>query len=146
MRSFCSAKAPHIFSAKNISTLDFRRTRRLNESLTDDFIKLTMFWTTGPWWLLNLNTAFDASNRHSATKCTKFFKPNLSVQQISCNILSGMCWNISLKWAYVKRTLQIKGTVCEPRKKHLNLQCLLIRHHRQDLNLFLRLSPFELKT
>ena len=42
------AKAPHIFSAKNISTLDFRRTRRLNESLTNDFIKLPMLWTTGP--------------------------------------------------------------------------------------------------
>ena len=36
------------FSAKNISTLDFRRTRRLNESLTNDFVKLTMLWTTGP--------------------------------------------------------------------------------------------------
>ena len=42
------AKAPHIFSAKNISTPDFRRTRRLNESLTNDFVKLTMLWTTGP--------------------------------------------------------------------------------------------------
>ena len=51
MRSFCSAKAPHIFSAKNISTLDFRPTRRLNESLTNDFVKLTMLWTTGPWHL-----------------------------------------------------------------------------------------------
>ena len=48
MRSFSSAKAPHIFSAKNISTLDFRRTRKLNESLTNDFVKLTMLWTTGP--------------------------------------------------------------------------------------------------
>ena len=37
-----------IFSAKNISTLDFRHTRRLNESLTNDFVKLTMLWTTGP--------------------------------------------------------------------------------------------------
>ena len=48
MRSFCNAKPPHIFSAKNISTLDFRRTRRLNESLTNDFVKLMMLWTTGP--------------------------------------------------------------------------------------------------
>ena len=31
VRSFCCAKAPLIFSAKNISTLDFRCTRRLNE-------------------------------------------------------------------------------------------------------------------
>ena len=38
-----------VFSAKNISRLDFRRTRRLNESLTNDFVKLTMLWTTGPW-------------------------------------------------------------------------------------------------
>ena len=32
MRSFCSA--------------------RLNESLTNDFVKLTMLWTTGPWFLM----------------------------------------------------------------------------------------------
>ena len=43
-----AVQTPHIFSAKNISTLDFRRTRRLNESLTNDFVKLTMLWTTGP--------------------------------------------------------------------------------------------------
>ena len=41
----------NIFSAKNISTLDFRHTRRLNESLTNDFVKLTMLWTTGPSFL-----------------------------------------------------------------------------------------------
>ena len=52
MRSFCT----HIFSAKNISTLDFRHTRRLNESLSNDFIKLTMLWTTGPR-ILNLHLA-----------------------------------------------------------------------------------------
>ena len=37
-----------IFSAKNISTLDFRCTRRLNETSTKDFVKLTTLWTTGP--------------------------------------------------------------------------------------------------
>ena len=40
-----------MWGAKNISTLDFRRTRRLNESLTNDFVKPTMLWTTGPWCL-----------------------------------------------------------------------------------------------
>ena len=50
MRSFCTAKAPHIFLAKNISTLDFRRTRRLNESLTNDFVKLMMLWALIDMW------------------------------------------------------------------------------------------------
>ena len=40
--------APLIFCRKNISTLEFRRTRRLNESLTNYFVKLTRLWTTGP--------------------------------------------------------------------------------------------------
>ena len=46
--AFAVQKLLTFFSAKNISTLDFRRTRRLNESLTNDFVKLTMLWTTGP--------------------------------------------------------------------------------------------------
>ena len=64
------AKAPLIFSAKNISTLDFRRTRRLNESLTNDFVKLTMLWTTGPWMLNESWWCF--SNMHFSPKLNIF--------------------------------------------------------------------------
>ena len=41
--SFCSTKAAHILLVKSISILEFVCTRRLNESLSNDFIKLTMF-------------------------------------------------------------------------------------------------------
>ena len=42
VRSFCSAKAPHNFSAKNITTIDFVSTIRLNKFSSIDFVKLTM--------------------------------------------------------------------------------------------------------
>ena len=48
---FFAKKMWGAFAAKNISTLDCSHTRRLNESLTNDFVKLTMLWTTGPWLL-----------------------------------------------------------------------------------------------
>ena len=41
-KSFCSAKASHNFSAKNITVIDFERTARLDESVTNTFVKLTM--------------------------------------------------------------------------------------------------------
>ena len=40
VRSF--AQAPHNFSAKNITAIDFVSTVRPKESLTSDFVKLTM--------------------------------------------------------------------------------------------------------
>ena len=45
MRSFCTAKAPLIFAAKNIGTVDFMCTGRLKEALTNDLVKLTMLRT-----------------------------------------------------------------------------------------------------
>ena len=71
MRSFCNAKAPHIFSAKNISTLDFRRTRRLNESLTNDFVKLTMLWTSGPCYLPTQNFQVRRKKKNFFLLCPK---------------------------------------------------------------------------
>ena len=47
MSSFCSAKAPHNFSAKNITAVDFVSTVRLNESSAYDFVKLLMFKQLG---------------------------------------------------------------------------------------------------
>ena len=41
-RSFCSAKAPLNFLAKNNTAIDFMSTVRLNKSLINNFIKLTM--------------------------------------------------------------------------------------------------------
>ena len=50
--SFCSAKATHIFSAKNIRILYIESAKTVNEMTLNELVKLTMLWTTGPWCLL----------------------------------------------------------------------------------------------
>ena len=47
--SFCSAKATHIFSAKNIRILCIESARTVNEITLNELVKLTTLWTTGPW-------------------------------------------------------------------------------------------------
>ena len=47
--SFCSAKATHIFSAKNIRTLYIESAKTVNEMTLNELVKLTTLWTTGPW-------------------------------------------------------------------------------------------------
>ena len=47
---FCSAKATHIFSAKNIRILCIESAKTVNEMTLNKLIKLTMLWTTGPWF------------------------------------------------------------------------------------------------
>ena len=46
--SFRSAKAIHIFSAKNIRILCIESTKTVNEMTLNEFVKLTTLWTTGP--------------------------------------------------------------------------------------------------
>ena len=46
--SFCSAKATHIFSAKNIRILYIESAKTVNEMTLNELVKLTMLWTTGP--------------------------------------------------------------------------------------------------
>ena len=50
MSSFCSAKATHIFSAKNIRILCIESTKTVNEMTFNELVKLTTLWTTGPWY------------------------------------------------------------------------------------------------
>ena len=47
--SFCSAKATHIFSAKNIRILYMESAKTVNEMTLNELVKPTMLWTTGPW-------------------------------------------------------------------------------------------------
>ena len=47
--SFCSAKATHIFSAKNIRILYIESVKTVNEMTLNELVKLTTLWTTGPW-------------------------------------------------------------------------------------------------
>ena len=46
--SFCSAKATHIFSAKNFRILYIESTKTVNEMTLNELVKLTTLWTTGP--------------------------------------------------------------------------------------------------
>ena len=46
--SFCSAKATHIFSAKNIRILYIEFAKTVNEMTLNVLVKLTTLWTTGP--------------------------------------------------------------------------------------------------
>ena len=45
--SFCSAKATHIFSAKNIRILCIESAKTVNEMTLNELVKLTTLWTTG---------------------------------------------------------------------------------------------------
>ena len=53
--SFCSAKATHIFSAKNIRILYIESAKTVNEMTLNELVKLTTLWTTGPC-MLSINT------------------------------------------------------------------------------------------
>ena len=46
--SFCSAKATHIFLAKNIGILYIESVKIVNEMTLNELVKLTTLWTTGP--------------------------------------------------------------------------------------------------
>ena len=50
MRSFCSAKASLIFSTKNFSVFGYWVLKHLMSWPLNELVKLTMLWTTGPWW------------------------------------------------------------------------------------------------
>ena len=46
--SFCSAKATHIFSAKNIRILCIESAKTVNKMTLNELVKLTTLWTTRP--------------------------------------------------------------------------------------------------
>ena len=46
--SFCSAKAAHMFLAKNFRILCIESTKTVNEMTLHKLVKLTTLWTTGP--------------------------------------------------------------------------------------------------
>ena len=48
MSSFCSAKATHIFSAKNIRILYIESAKTVKEMTLNEIVKLTTLLTTGP--------------------------------------------------------------------------------------------------
>ena len=51
MSSFCICKSYSHFFSKNTCELDILLTRAVNILTTNELVKLTMLWTTGPWSL-----------------------------------------------------------------------------------------------
>ena len=49
--AFAFAKATHIFFSAKIPELDIVLTRTVNILTTNELAKVTMLWTTGPWFL-----------------------------------------------------------------------------------------------
>ena len=52
--SFCSAKATHIFSAKNFRKLYIKSAKIVNEMALNELVKLTALWTTGPSYTITI--------------------------------------------------------------------------------------------
>ena len=87
VRSFCSAKAPLIFSANSISIFDFTCTRRLNESLTNNFVKLTMIEQPG----------LGVKSDNDRTHCLSVLHD--CVKRISSNIKDVVCLTVcTVQW------------------------------------------------
>ena len=71
--SFCIAKATDIFSAKYLwFFLDFVITRTFNSLTTNELVKLTMFWTIGPWALV-VHQLFTAPDKIMSIQTIVFF-------------------------------------------------------------------------
>ena len=67
---FCCAKATHIFSAKNIRILYIESAKTVNEMTLNELINLTMFWTTGPSFVVEHSSfASICLMGHSIRKC-----------------------------------------------------------------------------
>ena len=68
VRSFCRAKATHIFSAKNIRILYIESAKTVNEMTLNELVKLTTLWTTGPRSSQN-NVSFMKCEAYEAKLC-----------------------------------------------------------------------------
>ena len=65
--SFCSAKATHIFSAKNLRILYIESAKTVNEMTLNELIKLTTLWTTGPCAFIKTRSEYADQIPHFAT-------------------------------------------------------------------------------
>ena len=66
--SFCSAKATHIFLAKNIGILYIESAKTVNEMTLNELVKLTTLWTTGPRCILESYAEFIVWPRGTACR------------------------------------------------------------------------------
>ena len=116
VRSFCSAKASLIFSTKNISVFGYKVIKHLTNWPLNELVKLTMLWTTGPWWPEEAYTI----QRSGLTGFYQSYGP-LSVLAILWiqilviatppTLLKGFWWNFPVivsmtkRWSYFKEVM-----------------------------------------
>ena len=75
--SFSSAKATHIFTAKNIRILCIESAKTVNEMTLNELVKLTTLWTTGPWILTSHWLTTSLSFVQLGPDCFHYSKPFL---------------------------------------------------------------------
>ena len=73
------------FFSKNTCKLDTVLTRTVNVLTTNELVKLTMLWTTGPWLLWNSNTR--ASGAYVALQTTLLHMKRLNKTESSNFVL-----------------------------------------------------------
>ena len=111
--SFCSAKATHIFSAKNIRILYIKSAKTVKEMTLNELVKLTTLWTTGPWlsylelWITANPTVHTMLSNFLVHPSAKLNKANLPLSISSTLIIlninsctpSGLFNHNSLDWS-----------------------------------------------
>ena len=91
-----SAKATHIFSAKNIRILYIESAKTVHEMTLNELVKLTTLWTTGPWCARN--DILQRRNRSPFQLTTKQTKDSATAKRKEW--LLNALTRRSLRWRY----------------------------------------------
>ena len=87
MSSFCSAKATHIFTAKNIRILYIESAKTVNEMTLNELVKLTSFEQLGPEnWTVKLSNLTTVRN----TGTNKLTMQRVRLYLFSCSNLKSV--------------------------------------------------------
>ena len=123
------AKATHIFFSKNTLELDIILTRTVNILTTNEIVKLTMLWTTGPWMILLAragwiwNCAFLHARTHFFAWCGPYEpQDEKTYPMISASSKDSYQSDQSICWAFCTQP-SIKGLFRLPAKIPIRL-CL----------------------
>ena len=114
--SFCSAKATHIFSAKNIRILCIKSARTVNEMTLNKLVKLTTLSTTGPWAFLfqirRLLKFFSFSLKQVNRVVRPFLPQGYNLNNLDRSQLDETTYQISA-WAFSIQTMRSKTSLCK---------------------------------
>ena len=104
--SFCSAKATHIFSAKNIRILCIKSAKTVNEMTLNELVKLMTLWTTGPRYFSYFSMKTCCGHGLEAPLICFFFVEKLekifirifllSVAMASSKNISTLTWSVAV--------------------------------------------------